>query len=142
MIEVSIVRRTLREGKTYEEFREAWFHHVGFGTTNRMLTFLNVANPREVVVIGLTEVSLERAAELISIDERERQEHPLDHIIEPEIDRIFGVLISEDDFSADGEIEFKPATVNGEVTDMDAVQAALRIGAELLAGHLPPDAQD
>ena len=128
-------------GKTSEEFREAWYHHVGFGTSNWMFTFLNVANPREVVVIGLTEVDLEDAADMIGIDERERPERPLDHVVEPEFERIFGVLVSEDDFSAVGEVEFKPATVNGELTDMDAVHAALQFGADLLAGHLPPSAR-
>lgn len=139
MIQVSIVKRTLREGKTYDDFRQAWYHHVGFGTSNRMLTLLNVADPREVIVVGLTEVSLNQAPDLIAIDARERAEHPLDDVIESEIERIFGILVSEDDFSAAGDIEFKPATVNGEVTDMSAIQAALRVGAKLLAGHIHPD---
>ena len=61
MIQVSIIKRTLREDKTYEDFRDAWYHSVGFGTSNRMLTMLNVANSREVIVIGLTETTLEQA---------------------------------------------------------------------------------
>jgi hypothetical protein len=137
MIQVSIIKRTLREGRTYDDFREAWYHAVGFGATNRMLTSLNVANPREVIVIGLTELTtLEQASSLIAIDAKERQEHPLDDIVEPDIQRTFGILVSEDDFSGAGEIEFKPATVNGELTDMAAVEGALRTGAELLAGFI------
>jgi hypothetical protein len=136
MIQVSIIRRTLREGKTYDDFRAAWYHSVGFGVANRMLTMLNVANPREVIVIGLTEVTLEQASSLIAIDAKERGEHPLDDVIEPEIRRTFGILVSEDDFSAAGDVELKPASVNGEVTDMAAVDVALRAGAELLAGYL------
>lgn len=58
MIAVAILRRRLREGRTYDDFREAWYHGVGFGTPNRMLTALNVADPREVIVIALTETAV------------------------------------------------------------------------------------
>ena len=139
MIEVSIIKRTLKEGKTYDDFRHAWYHHVGFGTANRMLTMLNVANSREVIVIGLTETTVEQAKALVAIDAKEREEHPLDGVIEPETQRTFGILVSEDDFSTAGEIEFKPATVNGEVTDMVAIEEALRVGAELLTGFVQDD---
>jgi hypothetical protein len=96
MIQVSIIKRTLREGRTYDDFRDAWYHSVGFGATNRMLTSLNVANPREVVVIRLTELTtLEQASSWIAIDAKERQEHTLDDIVEPDIQRTFGILVSD-----------------------------------------------
>ena len=44
MIAVSILRRRLREGQSYEDFRKAWFHEEGFNAPNRMLTMLNVAD--------------------------------------------------------------------------------------------------
>ena len=31
MITVAIVTRRLKEGKTYEDFRKAWYHTIGFG---------------------------------------------------------------------------------------------------------------
>ena len=62
----------------------------------------------------------------IAIDAKERQEHSLDEVIEPEVRRIFG------DFSASGEILHEPASVSGAITDMDAVDEALRAGSELL----------
>jgi hypothetical protein len=68
----------------------------------------------------------------IAIDAKERQEHSLDEVIEPEVRRIFGVLVAEDDFSASGEILHEPASVSGAITDMDAVDEALRAGSELL----------
>lgn len=136
MIQVSIIKRTLRQGKTYDDFRHAWYHSVGFGTANKTLTMLNVANPREVIVIGLTEMTLEQAGALIVLDASERGAHPLDDVIEPQIDRTFGILVSEGDFSEAGEIEYKPATVNGEVTDKAEAEAALQAGARLLAACL------
>ncbi len=32
---VSILTRKLREGKTYDDFRKAWFHTTGFGVKGK-----------------------------------------------------------------------------------------------------------
>jgi len=32
---VSILTRRLREGKTYDDFRKAWFHTTGFGVEGK-----------------------------------------------------------------------------------------------------------
>jgi hypothetical protein len=52
----------------------------------------------------------------------------MDEIIEPEIGRKFPALVSEDDFSAAGQIPYRPPQVNGEETDMtefaETLQAA------------------
>ncbi|HXY44140.1 MAG TPA: hypothetical protein VEH29_08120 [Acidimicrobiales bacterium] len=133
MIQVAIVKRRLRVGKTYEDFRKAWYHTVGFGTGNRMFTLLNVADPREVIVIGLNETSIEQVRKLIALDASEREANPLDEVIEPEVSRTFGILVAEDDFSAVGELQYLPASVNGQPTDMAEVEANLKKGAELLA---------
>jgi hypothetical protein len=135
MIQVAIVTRRLKVGNTYEDFRKAWYHTVGFGTKNRMFTALNVAvaDPREVIVIGLNETSIEQVRDLIVLDAWEREANPLDEVIEPEIGRTFGILVAEDDFSAAGDLECRPASVNGQRTDMAEVEANLRAGAEILA---------
>ena len=132
MIVVAIVRRRLREGMTYEDFREAWFHETGFGTSNRILSCLNVADPREVITIALTEASPENAERLIAVDAGERAGSPLDDIVGPRIGRTFGILVAEDDFSAAGQIPYQPASVGGQITDMSEVQGALQLGAALL----------
>ena len=49
MVQVAILSRRLREGKTYDDFRKAWYHTVGFGTANRMLTVINTLDPRETI---------------------------------------------------------------------------------------------
>jgi len=130
---VVIVRRRLRQGKTYDDFRKAWYHGTGFGRSNRMLTALNVADPREVIVIALTEASPDDAARLLEVDASERAASPLDDVIEPAIDRTFGVLIAEDDFSASGPVPYRPAAVGGSETDPGEVQKALALGAAMLA---------
>ena len=136
MIAVAIVRRRLREGKTYDDFRKAWYHETGFGTSNRMMTLLNVADPREVIVIGLTEASPENAPSLLAIDAAERGANPLDDVIEPAIDRTFGILVAEDDFSQSGPVPYQPAAVGTAKTDFDEVQRLLELGASLLAPYL------
>jgi hypothetical protein len=57
---VSILTRRLREGKTYDDFRKAWFHTTGFGvkgkevegSSNQMYSLINIFDPREVIVLG------------------------------------------------------------------------------------------
>lgn len=132
MIQVAILKRRLKDGKTYEDFRKAWYHTVGFGTGNRMLTAINVADPREIVVIGLTETSVEQVRQLIAIDAAERSANPLDDVIEPEIDRTFGILVAEDDFSSEGALEYVPPQIDGVETDLAAVDVTLAEGQRIL----------
>jgi hypothetical protein len=122
MVQVAIITRRLREGKTYDDFRRAWFHSTGFGVSsgNRMYTMINVFDPREIVVIGFTEASLEELEKGLEIEVDFRLQHSLDEVIEPEIGRIFGLLVSEDDFSAEGEAPDVPPSVSGKATDLAA----------------------
>ncbi|MGZ8875684.1 MAG: ROK family protein [Halobacteriota archaeon] len=109
MITVSIITRRLKEGKTYEDFRKAWFHTVGFGTASTLYTVINAFDPREIIVIGFVEMDAgDDPMAILRIDVKERRENPLDAVIEPEIGREFGILVAEDDFSAAGALEYRP----------------------------------
>lgn len=121
---VSILTRRLREGKTYDDFRKAWFHTTGFGvkgkevdgSSNRMYSMINVFDPREVIVMGFATTTLEQLEDALNIDVKFRGENPLDKVIEPEIGRKFCALISEDDFSAVGDIPYKPPSIGKKQT--------------------------
>lgn len=126
MITVAIVTRRLKQGKTYEDFRKAWYHTTGFGTSSTLYTMLNVNDPREITVMGFVDMSIEDATKTLEIDVNERLHHSLDDVIEPDIDRKFGILISEDDFSAEGSIDYKPASIHGIDTDIDEVSSNLK----------------
>ena len=123
---VAILTRRLREGKTYDDFRKAWYHTTGFGvkgkdytgSSNRMFTLVNVFDPSEIVVLGFATTTLEQLEDALKIDVQFRGENPMDKVIEPEIGRKFCALISEDDFSAVGEIPYKPASVAGKETNL------------------------
>lgn len=54
----------------------------------------------EIIVIGFTDMDRDSdPMSVLRIDVKERLANPLDKVIEPEIGRAFGILISEDDFS-------------------------------------------
>jgi hypothetical protein len=133
MITVSIITRRLKEGKTYEDFRKAWYHTVGFGTSSKLYTALNVNDPREIVVMGFVESEMEEFMEGLEIDIKERLENPLNDVIEPEIGRKFGMIISEDDFSDEGVIEYKEPSINGKETDINEVYDDIAQVAELIS---------
>jgi hypothetical protein len=89
---------------------------------------------REIIVIGIGEVKLEQdVMRLARIDIKERLEHPLDAVIEPEIGRKFGILVSEDDFSPSGKIEYKPASIDGKETDFKEIAQGLALAQKLIA---------
>ncbi len=123
---VSILTRKLKEGKTYEDFRRAWFHTTGFGvegkeaegSSARLLTFINIFDPREIIVVGLATTTLEQLEAALAIDVKVRGENPLDDVIEPVIGRTFALQVADDDFSAIGNIPYGPPAINGRETDM------------------------
>ena len=123
---VSILTRRLKEGKTYDDFRKAWFHTTGFGVkgkkakgaSNRMVSMINVFDPREVVVLGFATVTLDMLEDALNIDVKFRGENPMDAVIEPEIGRKFCSVVAEDDFSAVGDIPYTEPSVNGHKIDI------------------------
>jgi hypothetical protein len=137
MMWVSILTRRLREGKTYEDFRKAWYHTVGFGTSCKLYTAINVLDQREIIVMAIGEVKPEQdPLRLLRIDVKERLEHPLEAVIEPEMGRTFGILVSEDDFSPAGKIEYKPASINGKETDFKEIAQGLASAQKLITQAL------
>jgi hypothetical protein len=55
VIVISVLTRRLREGKTYEDFHEAWLPDHGFGFPTRVVSALRVDDDREVITIGFSE---------------------------------------------------------------------------------------
>jgi hypothetical protein len=123
----------LKQGKTYQDFRKAWYHTVGFGNEMKMYSAINAFDPQEIIVIGMGEIKSEQdAVKITQIDVKERLDRSLDEVIEPEIGRTFGIVVSEDDFSPTGKIEYKPATINGKETDFSEVAQGLALAKKLI----------
>jgi hypothetical protein len=127
---VAIITRTLREGKTFDDYRKAWYHTHGFGVPTQMLTVINLNNPREILSIGIMELDdIEQLPPVLQIDIEERLANPLDEIVEDTIVRQFGIIASEDDFSMAGEIPPKPMTVAGEEARYSDIEKILGVAA-------------
>jgi hypothetical protein len=134
LIVISILNRRLKEGKTYEDFRKAWYHTVGFGTPTKLYTAINVFDQREIIVVAIGEIKPgQDPLKILRIDVKERLDNPLDAVIEPEIGRTFGIVVSEDDFSKAGEIEYKPPSINGKETDFNEIAQGLTLAQKLIA---------
>ena len=131
---MSVLTRRLKDGKTYDDFRRAWYHTVGFGMPGRLYSAINVFDPREVIVVAVGEArpGIDPMT-LLRIDVKERLDHPLDAVIEPEIGRTFGVLVAEDDFSPQGPIEYRSAAIDGKPTDFGEVEGALAMARALIS---------
>jgi hypothetical protein len=137
---VSIITRRLKKGKSYDDFRKAWYHSIGFGVegkekggSNSMFTLINVFDPSEIVVLGFVTTTLEQLEDALEIEVAFRGENPLDDVIEPEIGREFCALISEDDFSAAGNVPYKPPGVAGTETNLKEFYKNLQAIKKLFA---------
>jgi hypothetical protein len=131
---ISIITRRLKDGKTYEDFRKAWFHTTGFGTSSKLYTLINAFDQQEIIVIGFVEILPNQdPMKVLRIDVKERLDNPLDNIIEPEIGRVYGIVVSEDDFSATGSIEYQPPSINGKVTNLNEIAMGLSLAKQLIA---------
>ena len=138
MMMVSIVTRRLKEGKTYEDFRKAWHHTIGFGIEDKsekpkpplgnLYTVINAFDPQEIIVMGFgPEIAEETLEAVLNIDVKDRLDNPLDDVIEPEIGRTFGVLVAEDDFSPAGKLEYKEPSVSGVETDLTKTEGMISL---------------
>lgn len=135
MMLVSIITRKLKPGKTYVDFRKAWYHTVGFGTPSKLYTMIDAFDSSKIIVIGFIDVGNVNSLELLNglrIDVKERLTHSLDEVIEPEIDRTFGVMVAEDDFSASGAIEYMPPSIAGKETNLDELSEQLQMFSQAI----------
>jgi hypothetical protein len=118
---VSILVRRLREGKTYDDFREAWLPEKGFGWPTRVVTARRVDDPREIITIGFSDITEERGEALLAqvglepsgeergeagdehlgeiAEEQLRRRDRISEVIEPEMTRTFYVQLAEDDLT-------------------------------------------
>jgi len=132
MMGIIILTRRLKKGKTYEDFRKAWYHTVGYGVPVRLYSAINAFDQREIIVVALGDTKPgQDPTKLIQIEVKERLEHPLEAVIEPEIGRTFGIVVSEDDFSPTGKMEYRPASINGKETDFKEIAQGLEMAREL-----------
>ncbi len=122
---VAIVTRTLKPGKTYDDYRKAWFHSNGFGVPTTMYTVVNAFNPREIISIGIVDLNEKQLVKALEIEVKDRLANPLDDIIESTIIRNFGIVTAVDDFSPEGPLKYIEPQVDGQPTDYNELATLL-----------------
>ena len=107
MIVIAMLVRRLREGKTYEDFREAWLPEQGFGFPTRVVSAQRADDDREIITIGFSELDEAAAeAQLQRIGPQEQRRHDrIDAMVEPDMTRRFYVQVAEDDLTEVGPSE-------------------------------------
>ena len=121
---VAIIHRRLKEGKTYDDYRKAWFHATGFGIPTTMYTVINAFDPKEIISVAVIsggsagyEEMKSKLQSMLVTDVKERNASPLDDIVEESIVRHFGLVIAEDDFSPADALQYVAPTVDGQKSD-------------------------
>jgi hypothetical protein len=101
MLAVVFIRR-LREGKTWEDFRDAWYPDTGFGVPARVIAGPSTTDPREIVTVGFVDIApddLASMGEQVAAAEASRHDRIAEVIESTEV-RTFFELEGDHDFSA------------------------------------------
>jgi hypothetical protein len=104
---ISILVRRLKEGKTYEDFREAWLPDKPFGVPTRVVSAQRLEDPRDIVTIGFSDMSVEDMEgflERVGTQEQVRHER-IDDVIEGDVTRYFYVQVGDDDLTDEAGID-------------------------------------
>lgn len=96
MILAVLVRR-LKEGATYEEFRQAWFPDEPFGMPVRVINARRLDDEREILSVGFADLPADQVdAALKRLADHEARRHDrIAHVIESTVLR--GIYNVEDD---------------------------------------------
>jgi hypothetical protein len=98
---VSVFRRRLKEGKTFEDFKAVWEAEKGFGVPTRVFNAVNLEDPREVLSIGFVGVEPDDlAASIERVSDQEKVRHDrIAAVIESTEPKAMYALTSEHDFT-------------------------------------------
>jgi hypothetical protein len=102
---ISVLVRRLREGKTYDDFVEAWYPDKGFGFKGRgPMLARNLDDEREILAFGFIDLpdrgDVEKALQRVGEQEAVRHDRISD-VIESTTVRGIYELVDEFDFSTD-----------------------------------------
>lgn len=102
---IAVLVRSLRPGKTYEDFLEAWYPDRGFGFGGRgPIVARSVDDDRELLTIGFVDLpdraGLAEAGERIAAQEAVRHDR-VDAVVESTELRGIYEVVDEFDFSTD-----------------------------------------
>jgi hypothetical protein len=98
---VSVFRRRLKQGKSFEDFKTAWVADQGFGVPARVFSAVSLEDPQEILTVGFVGVEPEDLAEGLeqSADQEEVRHNRIDDVVESTELRAFYAVASEHDFT-------------------------------------------
>lgn len=98
---VSVFRRRLKQGVTFEDFREAWEADRGFGVPTRVFNAVRLDDEREILTFGIVDVEPGDLAEgLDAVADQEAVRHSrIDDVIESTELKAMYELVAEHDFT-------------------------------------------
>lgn len=99
---VAVFRRRLREGKTFDDFLEAWGAEKGFGVPTRVFNAVRLDDEREILTFGFVDIDAGAwASAMQSVAEQEEVRHDrIDEVVESTELRGFYDLRCEHDLSS------------------------------------------
>jgi hypothetical protein len=99
---VSVFRRRLIEGKTFDDFLAAWEAEKGFGVPTRVFNAVRLDDQREILTFAFVDVEAAVfAAATSAVAEQEAVRHSrIDDVIESTELRAFYDLVREDDLTS------------------------------------------
>ena len=108
---ISVFRRRLKEGMTFDDFKAAWEADKGFGVPTRVFNAINLADGDEVLSIGFVDIDAETLAALPQdVESQEAVRHSrIDDVIASTELRAFYELATEHDFT-DEPTEIEPGS--------------------------------
>lgn len=102
---IAVLVRRLRDGKTYEDFIDAWYPDKGFGFGGRgPITARSVSDEREILTIGFVDLPSREALDeaMVRLADQEALRHDrIDEVIESTTVRAIYEQLDEFDFSTD-----------------------------------------
>jgi hypothetical protein len=99
---IAVFRRRLKEGKTFNDFLEAWGAEKGFGVPTRVFNAVRLDDEREILTFGFVDVdggAFASASESVAQQEGVRHDR-IDEVIESTELRAFYDLRCEHDLTS------------------------------------------
>jgi hypothetical protein len=98
---VSVLVRKLKEGRSYQDFKTAWYPRTGFGVPTRVINAVRRDDPTEILSIGFVDAdaaTLQAVVARVAAAEASRHEQ-IDTVIEATVHRALYQIVDDQDFS-------------------------------------------
>jgi hypothetical protein len=98
---VSVLVRRLKDGRSYQDFKIAWYPRTGFGVPTRVINAVRRDDPSEIISIGFVDADAETLkAVLARVAAAEASRHErIEAVIETTTHRALYEIVDDQDFS-------------------------------------------